>query len=48
MDRATGRAIVVSAIDNLGKGMAGQMVQCLNVMLGIDEATALNSPAAYP
>ncbi len=47
-DAASGRAIVVSAIDNLGKGMAGQMVQCLNVMMGIDELTGLAVSAAYP
>jgi N-acetyl-gamma-glutamyl-phosphate reductase len=47
-DRATGSAIVVCALDNLGKGMAGQMVQCLNLMLGVDEACGLTMPAAYP
>ncbi|UCC68277.1 MAG: N-acetyl-gamma-glutamyl-phosphate reductase [Armatimonadota bacterium] len=47
-DEASGRAIVVAALDNLGKGMAGQMVQCLNLMLGVDETTALRVPAAYP
>lgn len=47
-DEATGRAIVVAAVDNLGKGMAGQMVQCLNLMLGIEETSALRTPAIYP
>jgi len=47
-DRSTGRAVLVSALDNLGKGMAGQMVQCLNVMLGLPETTGLGMPAAYP
>jgi N-acetyl-gamma-glutamyl-phosphate reductase len=47
-DRASGRAVVVSAIDNLGKGMSGQMVQCLNLMLGVGETTGLSMPAAYP
>jgi N-acetyl-gamma-glutamyl-phosphate reductase len=47
-DRESGRAIVVSAIDNLGKGMSGQMVQCLNLMLGAEETTALAAPGAYP
>jgi len=47
-DRSTGRAVIVAAIDNLGKGMAGQMVQCLNLMLGLDETTALTTAAAYP
>jgi N-acetyl-gamma-glutamyl-phosphate reductase len=48
MDRRSGRAIVISAIDNLGRGQAGQMVQCLNVMLGVDQTTALMVPATYP
>jgi len=48
LDRQSGRAIVVSVIDNLGKGQAGQMVQCLNLMLGVDQTTALMIPAAYP
>jgi N-acetyl-gamma-glutamyl-phosphate reductase len=37
----SGRAILVSVIDNLVKGASGQAVQNLNVMLGIDERTAL-------
>ncbi len=48
VDEAAGRAIVLSAIDNLGKGMAGQMVQCLNLMLGVEETTGLAIRAAYP
>jgi N-acetyl-gamma-glutamyl-phosphate reductase len=38
---ASGRAILVSVIDNLVKGASGQAVQNLNVMLGLDERTAL-------
>jgi len=38
---ASGRAILVSVIDNLLKGASGQAVQNLNVMLGIDERTGL-------
>ncbi len=41
VDAATGRAVVVSVIDNLLKGAAGQAVQNMNVMLGVDEATGL-------
>jgi N-acetyl-gamma-glutamyl-phosphate reductase len=37
----SGRAILVSVIDNLVKGASGQAVQNLNVMLGVDERTAL-------
>lgn len=48
VDTHSGRAIVLSALDNLGKGMSGQMVQCLNLMLGVDERTGLTMPAAYP
>jgi N-acetyl-gamma-glutamyl-phosphate reductase len=38
---ASGRAVLVSVIDNLVKGASGQAVQNLNVMLGIDERTGL-------
>ena len=40
-DRATGRTIVACAIDNLGKGAAGNAVQNANVALGFDETTGL-------
>jgi len=40
-DQATGRAIVVCAIDNLGKGAAGQAVQNANRALGLDETLGL-------
>ncbi len=40
-DRATGRAIVVCAIDNLGKGAAGNAVQNANIALGLDETAGL-------
>ena len=40
-DRATGKAIVVCAIDNLGKGAAGQAVQNANLALGLDETLGL-------
>jgi N-acetyl-gamma-glutamyl-phosphate reductase len=41
VDAATGRAVVVSAIDNLVKGAAGQAVQNMNLMLGLDETEGL-------
>lgn len=41
VDAASGRAIVVSAIDNLVKGAAGQAVQNLNLALGFPETEAL-------
>jgi N-acetyl-gamma-glutamyl-phosphate reductase len=40
-DRATGTAIVVCALDNLGKGAAGQAVQNANLALGLDETAGL-------
>jgi len=48
VDTRTGRLIVVSCIDNLIKGGAGQAVQNMNLMLGFPEATALESLAIYP
>jgi N-acetyl-gamma-glutamyl-phosphate reductase len=40
-DAATGRAIVICALDNLGKGAAGQAVQNANLALGLDETAGL-------
>jgi N-acetyl-gamma-glutamyl-phosphate reductase len=40
-DRATGTTIVVCALDNLGKGAAGQAVQNANLALGLDETAGL-------
>ncbi len=40
-DRLTGRAIVICAIDNLGKGAAGQAVQNANLALGLEETAGL-------
>jgi N-acetyl-gamma-glutamyl-phosphate reductase len=47
-DAPTGQAIVVTAIDNLGKGAAGQAVQCLNVLLELPETTGLEAAALVP
>jgi N-acetyl-gamma-glutamyl-phosphate reductase len=41
VDTRTGRAVVVSAIDNLVKGAAGQAIQNMNLMLGYPETEAL-------
>jgi N-acetyl-gamma-glutamyl-phosphate reductase len=41
LEAATDRLIIVSALDNLGKGAAGQAVQNMNLMCGFDEVTAL-------
>ena len=35
------RITITSRFDNLGKGASGAAVQCMNIMMGIDEATGL-------
>lgn len=47
-DPATGRTVLLAAIDNLGKGAAGSAVQCMNLMCGFDETTALTFGGIYP
>jgi N-acetyl-gamma-glutamyl-phosphate reductase len=47
-DARTGRATVVAAIDNLGKGAAGQAVQNANLMLGLPEAAGLTACGVAP
>jgi N-acetyl-gamma-glutamyl-phosphate reductase len=42
------RAIVVSAIDNLGKGAAGQAIQCANLALGLPETAGLSANGVAP
>jgi len=46
-DKRTQSVTVLSAIDNLMKGAAGQAVQVLNLMTGQDEKTGLTAPALY-
>ena len=48
IDARTRRLIVISAIDNLVKGAAGQAIQNMNIMLGLPETTGLEAPAVYP
>jgi len=48
IDHRTGRLIVVSCIDNLIKGAAGQAIQNMNIMLGLPETTGLEALAIYP
>jgi N-acetyl-gamma-glutamyl-phosphate reductase len=48
VDQRTGRLIVVSAIDNLVKGAAGQAVQNMNLMMGYPETLGLEQLALYP
>ncbi|MBD2615496.1 MAG: N-acetyl-gamma-glutamyl-phosphate reductase [Nostoc sp. ZfuVER08] len=48
VDPRTGRVIVISAIDNLIKGQAGQAIQCLNLMMDWDETLGLPKLGFYP
>jgi N-acetyl-gamma-glutamyl-phosphate reductase len=48
IDQRTERLIVVSCMDNLVKGGAGQAVQSMNIMLGLPEGMALEGAAVYP
>jgi N-acetyl-gamma-glutamyl-phosphate reductase len=48
VDPRTGRVLVTSAIDNLGKGAAGQALQNANLLLGLDETAGLTSIGIYP
>jgi len=48
VDEDAGRAVVVSAIDNLGKGAAGQALQCANLALGLPETTGLSASGVAP
>ena len=48
VDVRTGRLIVISCLDNLVKGAAGQAIQNMNLMYGFPEATALEALALYP
>lgn len=48
IDPETGRLIVISCIDNLVKGAAGQAIQNMNLMLGLPETAGLGTSAIYP
>ncbi len=48
IDHRTGRFIVISCIDNLVKGAAGQAIQNMNLMLGLPETAGLEALAIYP
>ncbi len=47
-DRESNRLVVVSAIDNLMKGAAGQAVQAFNIINGFEETTGLEFPGLHP
>ena len=47
-DRAAGVAVMMCAIDNLGKGTASAAVQCLNLALGLGETTGVVTEGVAP
>ncbi|MFI5271662.1 MAG: N-acetyl-gamma-glutamyl-phosphate reductase [Ktedonobacterales bacterium] len=48
VDEQAGRLVVVSALDNLIKGAAGQAIQCANVMYGLPETAGLPAEGVFP
>lgn len=48
LDERTSRLVILSIIDNLGKGASGQAVQNLNIMFGLNETTGLTQVALVP
>jgi N-acetyl-gamma-glutamyl-phosphate/LysW-gamma-L-alpha-aminoadipyl-6-phosphate reductase len=48
LDPETGHLVSICAIDNLMKGASGSAVQCMNLMLGLDETTGLDFPGLHP
>ena len=48
IDEHANRLLLFSALDNMTKGASGQGVQCMNIMLGIDETTGLKSTGFHP
>lgn len=48
VDERTGRVTIVSVIDNLVKGVAGQAVQNMNIMFGMDVKTGLKAVPLFP
>jgi N-acetyl-gamma-glutamyl-phosphate reductase len=47
-DERTGRVLAIAALDNLVKGAAGQMIQCANLMSGLDETAGLSKVGVWP
>ena len=48
LDESNGHIVSICAIDNLMKGASGTAVQCLNLMMGWDEAAGLDFPGLHP
>lgn len=47
-DPRSGRVLAIAALDNLGKGAAGQMIQCANLMFDLPETAGLSACGVYP
>ncbi len=48
IDERTGRVVMMGALDNLVKGAAGQAVQNMNILFGLDEKTGINLTPMFP
>ena len=48
IDEHANRLLMFSALDNMTKGASGQGVQCMNLLMGIDETTGLKSTGFHP
>ena len=48
VDLRTNRLMVISCLDNLVKGAAGQAIQNMNIMFGLQETEGLEQLALYP
>jgi N-acetyl-gamma-glutamyl-phosphate reductase len=48
IDCRTNRLVVISTLDNLIKGAAGQAIQNMNIMFGLEEKTGISIPPLYP
>jgi N-acetyl-gamma-glutamyl-phosphate/LysW-gamma-L-alpha-aminoadipyl-6-phosphate reductase len=48
IDEHANRLLLFSALDNMTKGASGQGVQCMNILMGIDETTGLKSTGFHP
>jgi N-acetyl-gamma-glutamyl-phosphate/LysW-gamma-L-alpha-aminoadipyl-6-phosphate reductase len=48
LDESSGHVVSMCAIDNLMKGASGSAVQCMNLMLGLEETTGLEFPGLHP
>ena len=48
LDEDAGRVVVIGAVDNLAKGTGGAAVQCMNLALGLPEATGLSTVGLAP